>query len=177
MGSITGLGRSRMPQSNWAPVPKLLRNSSRFCALEPEKHNYWAPVLQLLKPVSLEPVLCNREANARRRPCTTPKNGPCSLQLEKSLPSNENPIAKIYKIINNITRHFVKRRRHSFLWMNSSFLITGTLNLIKFESESRSAVPDSLQPDGLYILAWILQARILKWVAFPFPKGSSQPRD
>ena len=24
---------------------------------------------------------------------------------------------------------------------------------------------------------WILQARILKWVAFPFSRGSSQPRD
>ena len=24
---------------------------------------------------------------------------------------------------------------------------------------------------------WILQARILEWVAFPFSKGSSQPRD
>ena len=27
------------------------------------------------------------------------------------------------------------------------------------------------------ILAWILQARILEWVAFPFSRGSSQPRD
>ena len=35
----------------------------------------------------------------------------------------------------------------------SSFFITGTLNLIKFESESHSAVSDSLQPHGLYILA------------------------
>ena len=24
---------------------------------------------------------------------------------------------------------------------------------------------------------WILQARILEWVAFPFSRGSSQPRD
>ena len=30
---------------------------------------------------------------------------------------------------------------------------------------------DSLQPRG------ILQARILEWVAFPFSRGSSQPRD
>ena len=26
-------------------------------------------------------------------------------------------------------------------------------------------------------LAWILQARILEWVAGPFSRGSSQPRD
>ena len=37
------------------------------------------------------------------------------------------------------------------------------------ESESRSVVSDSLQPHGL--------ARILEWVAFPFSRGSSQPRD
>ena len=28
-----------------------------------------------------------------------------------------------------------------------------------------------------YIVCGILQARILEWVAFPFSKGSSQPRD
>ena len=39
------------------------------------------------------------------------------------------------------------------------------------ESESRSVVSDSLRPHG------ILQARILEWVAFPFSRGSSQPRN
>ena len=33
----------------------------------------------------------------------------------------------------------------------------------------------SLQPHGLYS-SWILQARILEWVAFPFSRESSQPR-
>ena len=28
-----------------------------------------------------------------------------------------------------------------------------------------------------YIVHWILQVRILEWVAFPFSRGSSQPRD
>ena len=28
-----------------------------------------------------------------------------------------------------------------------------------------------------YAVHGILQARILEWVAYPFPKGSSQPRD
>ena len=28
-----------------------------------------------------------------------------------------------------------------------------------------------------YIVHGILQARILEWIAFPFSKGSSQPRD
>ena len=39
------------------------------------------------------------------------------------------------------------------------------------ESESCSVMSDSLRPHG------ILQARILEWVAFPFSRGSSQPRD
>ena len=37
--------------------------------------------------------------------------------------------------------------------------------------ESHSVMSDSLQHHG------ILQARILEWVAFPFSRGSSQPRD
>ena len=37
-------------------------------------------------------------------------------------------------------------------------------------SESRSVVSNS-------IVHGILQARILEWVAFPFSRGSSQPRD
>ena len=48
----------------------------------------------------------------------------------------------------------------SALWMN----------------ESRSVVSNSLPPLGLYSHG-ILQARILEWVAFPFSRGSSQPRD
>ena len=45
------------------------------------------------------------------------------------------------------------------------------------ESESRSAMSDSLPPHGLYIVHGILQARILDWVAFPFSRESSQTRD
>ena len=58
------------------------------------------------------------------------------------------------------------------------------------ESESRSVVFRPLQPHGLYsqscpilcspmdyTVQGILQARILEWVAFPFSRGSSQPRD
>ena len=49
--------------------------------------------------------------------------------------------------------------------------------LLKGESESHSVVSDSLWPHGLYIVHEILQARILEWVAFPFSRGSSQPRN
>ena len=35
----------------------------------------------------------------------------------------------------------------------------------------------SLRPHGLYTVHGILQASILEWVAFPFSRGYSQPRD
>ena len=46
--------------------------------------------------------------------------------------------------------------------------------VLKSESESHSAVYDSLQPHRLY--RGVLQARIWEWVAFPFSRGSSQLR-
>ena len=45
-----------------------------------------------------------------------------------------------------------------------------------FESESRSVVSNFCNPMD-YTVHGILQARILEWVAFSFPRGSSQPRD
>ena len=45
---------------------------------------------------------------------------------------------------------------------------------------SRSVVSDSLQPHRLWsarlLCPWDFQARMLEWVAFPFSRGSSQPR-
>ena len=43
-------------------------------------------------------------------------------------------------------------------------------------SESHWVVSDSFDPMD-YTIHGILQARILEWVAFPFSRGSSQPRD
>ena len=47
---------------------------------------------------------------------------------------------------------------------------------IENKSESLSVVSNSLQPHD-YAVHGILQARILKWIDFPFSGGSSQPRD
>ena len=44
-------------------------------------------------------------------------------------------------------------------------------------SESRSIMSDSLQPPEVYMVHGILQDRKLEWAAFPFSRGSSQPRD
>ena len=57
-----------------------------------------------------------------------------------------------------------------------SCLYIGILNINESESESRSVVSDSLRPRGPYS-PWNSPARILEWVAFPFSRESSQPRD
>ena len=37
------------------------------CALEPTNHNYWARMPQILKPVCLEPVLCNKRSHRNEK--------------------------------------------------------------------------------------------------------------
>ena len=65
-------------------------------------------------------------------------------------------------------------------WMRVSCLalqlhLCWDLSEVKWsESESRSVVSSSLRPHTVH---GILQARILESVAFPFSRGSSQPRD
>ena len=44
-------------------------------------------------------------------------------------------------------------------------------------SESHSVVSNSLRPPGVYTVWAILQDRIVEWVAFPFSRASSQPRN
>ena len=59
---------------------------------------------------------------------------------------------------------FRREGTHIYLWP------------IHIESESHSVVSDSLQPQGLYRVHGILQARIMEWVTVPFSRESSQPR-
>ena len=71
MGSSPGLGRSHMPQSNWAREPQLL--SLRFWSL----------------------CSATREAAIVRGPRTAMKSGPHLPQLEKALAQKRRPnIAK-----------------------------------------------------------------------------------
>ena len=51
-----------------------------------------------------------------------------------------------------------------------------SLWLFSFESESCPVLSNSLPPMD-YTVHGILQARILEWVAFPFSRGSSRPRN
>ena len=70
-----------------------------------------------------------------------------------------------YEDIKNIIRFF-------FSFLNKMSVSFSTK---ESESESCSVMSNSLWPHGL--VHRILQARILEWVAFPFSKESSQPRD
>ena len=56
MGSIPGLGTCHVSQTHYAPAPQLLSLCSR--AQEP----------QLLKPVHLEPALCNKRSYCTEKP-------------------------------------------------------------------------------------------------------------
>ena len=54
-------------------------------ALEPESHNYLVRVLQVLKPMHLQPVLHNRGSHCNEKPmCHATKSGPCSSQWQKA---------------------------------------------------------------------------------------------
>ena len=72
-GSSPGLGRSHMPQSNWAREPQLL--SLRVWSL----------------------CSATREVTIVRGPRTAMKSGPRSLQLEKALAQKRRPNTAINK--------------------------------------------------------------------------------
>ena len=75
-GLNPGLGRSHMPQRNWACAPQLLSLRNRARAIEPASHNYWAHVPPLLKPARLEPVLHNGRGHRSERPEHRNEEGP-----------------------------------------------------------------------------------------------------
>ena len=75
--------------------------------------------------------------------------------------------------------HTWKWKLLSTFWL---FVTPWTIQSMEFStpeywSESLSVLFDSLRPQGLYTIYGILHVRILEWVAFPFSRGSCQPRD
>ena len=55
--------------------------------------------------------------------------------------------------------------------------LSSVLACMEINAGIERVVFDSLQPDPMeYTFHGILQARILEWAAFPFSKGSFQPR-
>ena len=81
MGSSPGLGRSHMPQSNWARVPQLLDLHSG------------AGEAQLLKPVRLEPMLRNGRNHRNERPAHRNEEGPLLATTGESCVHQRRPNA------------------------------------------------------------------------------------
>ena len=62
-----------------------------------------------------------------------------------------------------------------FLLVNIlSFHLNETINITEVKFAQECSILCNLMD---YTVHWILQARILEWVAFPFSRRSSQPRD
>ena len=119
---------------------------------------------------------CSGKGEGRNMSVKIPNNSSCSRW---------SPVAHIKSETNN---SYVLHQHHNdcedekpLLCALHRFLFTKMLqggDIYPFHwlkwSESCSVVSDSLRPHGLY---GNLQARILERVAFPFSRGSSQPRD
>ena len=89
---------------------------------------------------------------------------------------NSNPVSVICYL------HIYFNNNGSSWQLLSLFCVSDTIlgGRVKV-SVSSSVVSNSLQPHGLYLpdssVYGILQARIRGWVAIPFSRGSSWPRD
>ena len=81
-------------------------------ATKPVRHNYWAHVPQLLKPVCLEPVLRNKRNHRNEKPVHRNRVAPCSPQLEKACAQQRRPNAAKNKLIN------FKKRMYFFINLN-----------------------------------------------------------
>ena len=65
---VTQWLRTHLPMQG-TRVQALVWEDPTCCgATKPVRHNYWAPVPQLLKPALLEPVLCNKRSHDNEKP-------------------------------------------------------------------------------------------------------------
>ena len=64
---------------------KSVRHNYWACALEPASHNYWTHVPQLLKPVRLEPMLCNKRRHYNEKPAHCNEEEPPLATTRESL--------------------------------------------------------------------------------------------
>ena len=93
-------------------------------------------------------------------------NGNCHILLvgvQNVTRSLENSLVVFYKITSTPT-----------LWPSNSTLMLASFLAVKVKVAQ--LCPTLWDPMD-YTVHGILQARILEWVAFPFSRGSSQPRD
>ena len=64
-----------------------------------------------------------------------------------------------------------------FLWIILTFFFSDSVCVLVAQLCLTLCDPMDCSPPGSSVTGIILQARILEWVAIPFSRGSSQPRD
>ena len=88
MGWVPGPWTFHMSQSNKGPCTSNMETVHHsywsLSSLGPASRNYWARMLQLLKPVGLEPVLRNRRSHCSEKPTPTVRSNPHSWLLDKA---------------------------------------------------------------------------------------------
>ena len=105
MGSIPSPGRFLMPWSNKACVPQLLSPHPRAT-----HYNYWAHVLQLLKPCAWSLCSTIRVATTIRIPLTATKSSPPLSAARESLQQRSTATKK--KIVISQDSHSVGRKNY-----------------------------------------------------------------
>ena len=94
-----------------------------------------------------------------------------------------NPLSSRFKTFFHVFFFPIKIERHPetqiiySYWLLIDYMLTYLWICSMKWRESHSVMSDSVRPHVLYYVHGILQARILEWVAIPFSRGSSQPRD
>ena len=93
----------------------VLKDSTFQGTTKPESHNYWAYMLQLLKPVCLEPVLLNKRSHHNEKPLHPNKEQPLLATTRESPRSNKRASTAISKLIFKNTFFRIKLTLYSFL--------------------------------------------------------------
>ena len=92
-------------------------------------------------------------------------------------------VEKVFKWVCKLSWYFVsKRDKQNFEGEKSGCLVFRRNEVCRYRKNSLFHLPSSRNDCRMGMLwsescVWILQARILEWVAFPFCRGSSHPRD
>ena len=104
-------GTKPVHHNYWACALEPAGHNYWACALEPAGHNYWACVPQLLRPVHLQPMLCNGRSHGNEKPMHYNEEWPpLAATKEKPARTNEDPMQPKIKINEKINlKKFFKK--------------------------------------------------------------------
>ena len=98
------------------------------------------------------------------------------MQKQPKCPLKDKQIKKLW-YVHSMEYYSTTKRMKSYhfvtTWMDLEGIMPSEIKVKVKVGQSCSTLRDPID----YTVHGILQARILKWVAFPFSRGSSQPRD